>query len=145
MPALVHGTGARYVGHIVTSPREARFLSVRSLRVRWDCGRTTVYAHLAIMRKLGIYSGFRLGTDQRVALSAVERYEAHLAKETVDLDRGRIAALRAASSGQPPTSNAPDRRDPVEADAPPTSAPASLRASLRAMYRSARTKRPPKR
>src|SRR6266496_1017476 len=97
---------------------EIRFLSVRSLALRWDCARSTAYAHLARMRALGLYFGFPIGTkdtDQRVALGAIERYEECLAKGETDTSRGSTAASRSASSAPASTgSTAPSTADASE-------------------------------
>lgn len=80
------------------SASEIRYLSARSLALRWDCSRSKVYELLAEMRKMGVYAGIRIGADQRVALHAVEAFESCLARDERPTARGALVASRLATS-----------------------------------------------
>src|SRR5574340_1558109 len=89
---------------VIEAPRPAvRYLSVRALMARWDCSRRSVYRALDEMVRLGLYSGAHLG-GRRVAISAVESYEACRERHETRAAPGRSAAAASASFGRASTS-----------------------------------------
>lgn len=81
------------------APDEVRFLAPRSLMVRWDCSKSSVYRALSEMERLGIYAGIFIGKDRRVALSAVEAYERCLARRTTLAGSASPASCSSAPRG----------------------------------------------
>jgi hypothetical protein len=133
----------------------AAWLSIPDLQERWSASRSSVYRALAVMAREGYLRRMALGSDQRIALESVERYEGCREKPARPTARGASRTVPASALSAPGSTGSPapftaactDSARVVELPRRQPGSTPALRPTLRAMYlagRSARagTKRP---